>query len=211
MQSRSLVLPGQKSIYDFFKKKNEKDKCFVGNGAITSGVANTAVSNTSIVVPQTIASHVTSRIPLYTKNDYIDPLNLSAKMPTNIVAHSTIPQTTTVDPDIQKEILDMSMSNDNQIEKQTSDFENDTIKIENETVLIPSVFKTLCFYKPTSNGKFLCKLKHEKTKRKSIYNPDYTTLRVHLRMAHNLSATALSNLTEYSSDSIFISLTSLVK
>lgn len=99
---------------------------------------------------------------------------------------------------------------------------NETFSIDNETVqlkdspLSVSLFKVLCLYKPISDERLKCMLKHENEQKYKNHKLRYTQLPVpekiqnHLINYHRISSRVLNTLNEYSDGLVTISLTSMV-
>ncbi len=99
---------------------------------------------------------------------------------------------------------------------------NEASAVDNETIhlayspLTVTVFKFLCFYKPISNERLKCMLRHENEQKYKNDKLRYTmlpvlaSLRHHLINYHRISTRVLNTVNEYSDGLVTISLTSMV-
>ncbi len=107
------------------------------------------------------------------------------------------------------------MSNKLLPDDKTSVIDSQTVHIDAEDKLSENIFKTLCFFYPTIDGTFKCKLDHQSTGvttfEKSRTFMRYISCVKHLKMCHKLNNDTIKSLSEYKDVQKTISLTSLVR
>lgn len=141
-----------------------------------------------------------------------------SKPTTSSVSNTVVAKTSDIELIVQDDSEDTSLNGVILNEKQTSDDDTDLVHIKDELILETHIFKFLCFFKPTSDGKLKCQLTHVRKKRLSFKKPDiyclvpmYKNLKSHFDYAHKeLTLDSIRNLTEYKIGSTTISLMSMV-
>ncbi len=157
-------------------------------------------------------------LDFFKPKDKIDASPSVNKPITQSVSCTTISETSDVESVSQDEFSIKTSVDDIIVEKQPSKDDIDLVHIEDEFILEPHIFKFLCFFKPSSDGKLKCQLPHVtakqlncQTSEKYCLNPKYKSLRRHIDYAHKgLTPESIRNLTEYKFGSTTISLMSLV-
>ncbi len=157
-------------------------------------------------------------LDFFKPKDKIDAKPSVSKPTTSSVSNTTVSETSDIELIVQDDSEDTSLNGVILNEKQTSDDDNDLVHIKDEQILETHIFKFLCFFKPTSDGKLKCQLTHVRKKRLSLKKPDiycfvpiYKNLKQHFEYMHKeLTMKSIRNLTEYKIGSTTISLMSMV-
>lgn len=117
-----------------------------------------------------------SMLDFFKPKDKIDASPSVSKPITQSVSCTSISETSDIEPVSQGEVSTNSTVDDIIVEKQPSKDDIDLVHIEDEFILEPHIFKFLCFFKPTSDGKLKCQLPHVRKKRLSLKKTGYILL-----------------------------------